>query len=72
MQSSMTQAPNFKAALLAVALALSLAGCGVRGSLQAPPEAKSEDTATADSGQGKPEGAALKPHKPFVLDGLIR
>lgn len=60
------------AAILTVLLALALAGCGVRGSLESPPEAKADNTATAASGQGKPEGAALKPHKPFILDGLIR
>jgi predicted small lipoprotein YifL len=60
------------AAGIGVALALSVSGCGVRGSLEYPAEAKSDRTATADSGQGKPENAAPKPHKPFVLDGLIR
>ena len=49
-----------------------LAGCGTRGNLEYPAEAKVEPTATADSGQGKAEGAALKGHKPFILDGLIR
>ena len=44
----------------------------MRGSLENPPEAKADRTATAESGQGKPEGAARKPHKDFVLDGLIR
>ncbi len=64
--------------LRALALALTattlLAACGVRGSLELPPEAKAEEsrTATADSGQGKPAGAAPKPHKDFLLDGLIR
>jgi predicted small lipoprotein YifL len=53
-------------------VAVGVAGCGVRGSLEAPPEAKAEKTAAAQSGQGKPEGAAPKPHKDFVLDGLIR
>ena len=55
-------------------LALGLAGCGVRGSLELPPEAKAEQTQTAqaESGQGKPAGAAPKPHKPFLLDGLLR
>ena len=57
--------------LLAVALCSALSACGVRGSLESP-DAKTEDTASADSGQGKKEGAALKPHKPFILDGLIR
>jgi predicted small lipoprotein YifL len=60
-------------ALLAF-VASSLAGCGVRGSLEPPPEAKAtaETTATADSGQGKAEGTAPKPHKGFILDGLLR
>ena len=53
-------------------LALGVSGCGVRSSLEAPPGAKVDKTAAAESGQGKAEGAALKPHKPFVLDGLIR
>lgn len=59
-------------------LALALAGCGVRGNLEYPNEVKENSkaaptgTATADSGQGKPEGAAPKPHKGFILDGLIR
>jgi len=54
--------------------ALTLAGCGVRGALQLPPEAKAKQaqTARADSGQGKPAGATAKPHKPFPLDGFIR
>ncbi len=51
-----------------------LAGCGVRGSLELPPDAQAEAqrTASAESGQGKPEGAAPKPHKDFILDGLLR
>jgi predicted small lipoprotein YifL len=56
----------------AALLALALAGCGVRGNLETPHDAKAEATAQADSGQGKPEGAAPKPHRPFVLDGLLR
>jgi len=52
---------------------MALAGCGVRGSLELPPEAKAQqNTATADSGQGKAAGEAAKPHKPFILDGLLR
>lgn len=58
---------------LALSLAaLALAGCGARGPLEAPPSAKAETAATADSGQGKPAGATEKAHKPFVLDSLIR
>ncbi len=58
--------------LLLALCALGISACGVRGSLENPPEARAERTATAESGQGKPEGAAIKPHKDFILDGLIR
>ena len=61
-----------RAVLAASALAFTLAGCGVRGGLEAPPEAKAQTTADAQSGEGKPEGAAPKPHKGFILDGLLR
>jgi len=61
-----------RALLTVSALAFALGGCGLKGSLESPPEAKAEATAEAQSGQGKAENAAPKPHKPFVLDGLIR
>jgi predicted small lipoprotein YifL len=61
-----------KLGIILATAALGLAGCGVRGSLELPPEAKPEATAKADSGQGKPEGATPKPHKDFILDGLLR
>jgi predicted small lipoprotein YifL len=54
---------------LACALALSVAGCGIKSGLEAP---AAKETASADSGQGKPEGAAPKPHQGFILDGLLR
>lgn len=57
---------------LVLILAMSLTGCGVRGSLETPQAAKVEGTADANSGQGKSEGDAPKAHKPFVLDGLLR
>ena len=53
-------------ALLALGT-LSLAGCGVRGSLEAPPKAQAE---TGDATPGTPGEPA--PHKPSVLDPLIR
>ncbi|HXF54839.1 MAG TPA: lipoprotein [Hyphomicrobiaceae bacterium] len=58
----------------ALAAALALSACGVRGNLEPPPEAKAQQAAaaTADSGQGKAEGAAPRPHKGFILDGLLR
>ena len=46
---------------------LGLHGCGVRGSLDAPPEAKTE---TGDAVPGTP-GQPV-PHKPSILDPLIR
>ena len=46
--------------------------CGVRGSLENPQTAETKQSATADSGQGKPVDAAPKPHRDFILDGLIR
>jgi predicted small lipoprotein YifL len=69
-----------------VAAGVLLAGCGLRGPLVNPKEdlfdqmsaapaggpPAPETTATADSGQGKPAGAAPKPHKGFILDDLIR
>lgn len=59
---------------LLIGAATGLAGCGVRGSLELPPEqkAQAQTSATADSGQGKSAGAAPKPHKGFILDGLLR
>jgi predicted small lipoprotein YifL len=61
-----------KLSIVLAAVAMGVAGCGVRGSLEAPPEAKADVTAKADSGQGKPEGATPKPHKDFILDGILR
>lgn len=54
--------------------AVALAGCGVRGSLDAPPEAKAAGTATsAEAGAaGSNSAATPKPHRPFVLDGILR
>jgi predicted small lipoprotein YifL len=53
-------------ALTVLALA-SVPGCGVRGSLEAP---KGQKTETGDATPGKP-GEPV-PHKPFILDSLIR
>ncbi len=61
-----------RAILTVSALAFTLAACGVRGSLETPREASVDTTAEAQSGQGKPEGAAPKPHKSSILDGLLR
>lgn len=61
-----------RATLFAGVLALGLASCGVRGALDQPSDPQADQTATADSGQGKPQGQAGKPHKPFILDGLLQ
>ena len=61
-----------KLGIVAIFLGLTLQGCGKRASLDNPAEAKADKSATASSGQGKPEGAGSGPHRPFVLDGLIR
>lgn len=59
--------------VFALTVAFALAGCGVRGALESPSAAGASDkTAQADSGQGKKEGDAPKPHKDFILDGLLR
>lgn len=55
-------------------VAVLLAGCGLRGPVQMPKSEgqKAADTASAESGQGKPEGAAPKPHQGLIIDGLLR
>jgi len=62
----------FRVILIVGVCAFGVGGCGVRGSLEAPPEARVDKTASANSGQGKSEQAAPQPHKDFILDGLIR
>jgi predicted small lipoprotein YifL len=52
---------------LALASTLLLAGCGVRGSLEKPPGVQSD---SGDATPGKP-GEPV-PHKPSVLDPLLR
>lgn len=55
-------------------LPLLLAGCGVRGSLEAPAEAKAAGQATSPeaASAGPKSSAAPKPHREFILDTLIR
>jgi hypothetical protein len=55
------------AAALLVLGTLGFEGCGVRGSLEAPPEAQTE---TGNAVPGTPGQPA--PHKGFVLDPLLR
>ena len=48
-------------------LALLLSGCGVRGSLEAPPAAPTETGNATPGTPGQPS-----PHKPSILDPLLR
>jgi predicted small lipoprotein YifL len=64
MQSRLSRAAAIALLLLG---AVSFAGCGVHGSLEAPPSAKTE---TGDATPGTP--GQPTPHKPSVLDPLIR
>ena len=62
------------AAILAGA-AMAVGGCGVRGPLEAPPEAKvtgTNSTAETPTDPGKDSAAKSKPHKDFILDPLLR
>ena len=63
-----------KPLLLIAAMALAVAGCGVRGPLDPPLQAaddvpnKSADSADA----GENSAAKPKPHEDFILDPLLR
>ena len=59
--------PLCAAVALTVLAMLSIAGCGVRGSLETPPGARDQ---TGGATPGKP--GETVPHKPSVLDPLIR
>jgi len=62
------------AMLMTAALCFGLAACGVRGSLDPPPQAKATGTArSAEAAGTQPDSAAKpKPHEGFILDGLLR
>jgi len=51
-----------------------LGGCGVRGGLDPPMEAKAEGTSKSPeaAASGPNSAAPQKPHQGFILDGLIR
>jgi predicted small lipoprotein YifL len=58
---------------VAVLLAMTLAGCGVRGALDSPGAKKGAGTGALSSATKEPGEPAEKPkHRDFVLDGLIR
>ena len=55
-------------------LVSALSGCGVRGNLETPPEAKVSGIVTAPDAADAGGNSAVKPkpHKDFFLDGLLR
>lgn len=61
-------------AALSLGLGLGLGACGVRGSLDPPPEAKVDGTAKSAESAGTQPGSAAppKPHEGFILDPLLR
>ncbi len=62
-------------AVIVVALSAALlGGCGLRGSLEAPEEAKAvgEGQSAQAGAAGTNSAAPPKPHRSFILDGLLR
>ena len=63
--------------ILALACALMLSGCGRRGALEAPPEARPAAVQTApskyslDGGKREAETKVTPPNDPFILDPLL-
>jgi hypothetical protein len=53
-------------------VAVSLAGCGVRGALDGPSAKTRTDASTLTPPAKVGEPAPKPPHKDFLLDGLIR
>lgn len=67
--------PMLKARTVLLALLpLLLAGCGVRGSLEAPAEAKAQGAATSPeaASSGPNSSGPAKPHRDFPLDPILR
>jgi predicted small lipoprotein YifL len=62
-----SRVPLYVAMALTLAGMLGISGCGVRGSLEAPPGAKTEAGTSEPGTPGEPV-----PHKPSVLDPLLR
>jgi predicted small lipoprotein YifL len=68
------KARHMLALTVAAAMLAALGGCGVRGNLDPPMEAKAEGTAKSPeaAAAGPNSAAPPKPHQGFILDGLIR
>ncbi len=72
--AALQRTKSWIAVALIGAVGLGFAGCGVRGPLEAPPEAKVAGDAKSAEAQdpGKNSDAPKKPHEPFFLDSLLR
>ncbi|MBS1164645.1 MAG: hypothetical protein H6R00_670 [Proteobacteria bacterium] len=58
--------------MIMLMVGLAVTGCGRKGSLETPKSTTEAATpATNDPGAVKPVEEPAKPHKPFILDGLI-
>lgn len=53
-----------------IVIALGLSACGKRGALQPPPGTAAVEPAAKEKGK-QTSKTAEKPHKPFILDGLL-
>jgi len=65
-----------RSVIVLIVLALALAGCGRRGGLELPPEAKPHPAAKPAEAPLPPEPKRAfqkkkGPERPFILDGLI-
>ena len=83
--STTSSASSRRAALVLIAVALALAGCGRKGMLDLPPNTPVQSSAVADPdmaqakgslfdpsyGMNSPPAAAKGQKKPFVLDPLL-
>ena len=62
---------SIRVGTVAALLAMTLAGCGVRGALDSP-GAKSNSGAVSSATKQPGEAVEKPKHRDFVLDGLIR
>lgn len=56
---------------ISMILGLGLAGCGVKGPLEAPGSAKVDGSASTGAGTPGTAPKKEKKHRPFILDGLL-
>ncbi len=64
---------SLRIGVAAILLAVTLAGCGVRGALDGPSAKSASASGAASTAAKSPGEPAEKPkHRDFILDGLIR